>query len=63
MADINTGNRTSWPLTFASGMITILDLHGKNINRELLTATSGGNVITVNGILTLKDSSANEVAS
>ena len=63
LTDISKDNHTTWPLTFDNGKSTILDLNGKDINRGLTAATSNGNVITVNGTLTIKDSSTTEVSS
>ncbi|WRS28006.1 S-layer homology domain-containing protein [Oscillospiraceae bacterium MB08-C2-2] len=50
-------------LVFASGKATILDLNGKDIDRGLTAATANGNVITVSGSLTLKDSSTTEASN
>jgi Listeria/Bacterioides repeat len=62
LAGIDTSNYNgTWPLTFSSGKTTILDLNGQTIDRGLTAAASGGNVITVNGTLTLKDSSTTDV--
>lgn len=62
LADIHNTNHTAWPLTFEAGKTTTLDLNGKNINRGLGTTTVNGNVITVRGTLTLRDSSTSTVA-
>ena len=48
---------TSSPLVFVAEKNAILDLNGFNIDRKLSTATENGNVITVNGNLTLCDTS------
>lgn len=55
--NIDKVNHTAWPLTFSQGKSTFLDLNGKNINRGLTIKTNFGNVITVNGALTIVDSS------
>ncbi|MDD2956364.1 MAG: InlB B-repeat-containing protein [Oscillospiraceae bacterium] len=47
---------TTAVLAFNSGTNTVLDLNGYTINRGLTSAESNGNVITVNGTLTIKDS-------
>ena len=52
--------KTDAPLVFAEGTTTILDLNGYTIDRGLAEATeavNNGNVITVNGDLTLCDTS------
>jgi len=48
---------TTAPLEFAISKTTILDLNGCDIDRGLTEATENGNVITVNGKLTLCDTS------
>lgn len=48
---------TSAPLVFAEGTSAVLDLNGCDIDRGLKEAADDGNVITVNGNLTLCDSS------
>ncbi len=63
LEDINKDNHNTWPMTFASGKSTVLDLNGKDINRGLTMATANGNVITVSGSLTLKDSSTTEASN
>lgn len=50
-------------LDFVSGKTTILDLNGKKIDRGLTAAISDGNVVNINGNLTLKDSSTAIVAN
>lgn len=62
LADIDKDNHTIWPLTFDTDKTTILDLNGKDIDRGLTEAIDGGNVITVKGTMTLKDSSTDTVA-
>ncbi len=63
LKDIGSSNHSSpWPLTFEAGKTTILDLNGKDINRGLTGAAANGNVITVNGNLTVKDSSETDVS-
>lgn len=57
--DVNTTEA----LTFVAGKTTILDLNGKDIDRGLSAANGNGNVITVLGHLTLKDSSTPDVAN
>ena len=57
--------KTSAPLVFTEGKTTILDLNGKTIDRGLSDADEAvkdGNVITVNGNLTLCDTSSEDVA-
>lgn len=51
--------KTSAPLEFAYKTTAILDLNGHDINRGLTKATENGNVITVEGDLTLCDTSVN----
>ena len=64
LADIDTTNNTTWPLTFDSGHDTVLDLNGKNIDRGLEAAAANGNVINIVGTaLTLRDSSTAVVAN
>lgn len=50
-------------LDFVSGKTTILDLNGKKIDRGLTTAISDGNVVNINGNLTLCDRSTDTVAN
>jgi hypothetical protein len=63
LTNIDKGNHTTWPLVFETGKSAILDLYGRNIDRGLTAVTSSGNVITVNGTLTLKDTNTNIVTS
>ena len=44
------------PLSIPSGKTLTIDLNGHTISRSLMSATSGGNVITVQGTLTITDS-------
>lgn len=54
---------TTEPLVFNSGKTTILDLNGHDIDRGLTARVDGGNVVTVNGTLTLCDTSTTEVSN
>ena len=57
LTDIDTDAKAgSWPLTVADGQTVTLELAGHKIDRGLTSATDNGNVITVNGNLTLTDS-------
>ncbi len=53
----------SGALLVPSGTKITLDLNGKNINRALTQGVANGNVITVHGALTIKDSSSPDVTS
>lgn len=54
LANVDKDNHTAWPVTVASGKTITLDLNGFDINRGLTAATVDGNVITVQGSLTLR---------
>ena len=63
LTDIGNSNHSTWPLTFDRSKTTILDLNGNDINRGLTEVTENGNVITVNGNLTIKDGSTTDVSN
>ena len=57
LTDIDTDAKAgSWPLTAADGKTVTLELAGYKIDRGLTAAQDDGNVLTVNGTLTLTDS-------
>lgn len=63
LTDINSSNHSIWPITFANGISTELDLNGNDIDRGLTEPTPDGEVIFVYGNTTIKDSSTSDVSN